>query len=106
MDFKKCNNCGCLCQASIEKCPECGNQISEQIQTINNSTINRNNENEEPGGSVVVGFFLGFFLGMLGFLISLISRRKENGKTIMGVLYGVLVNTVLTALIYFILLTL
>ena len=99
MDFKRCNSCGCLCQASTEKCPECGNQTFVQIQTTSNGTTNRDNENVEPGGSVAVGFFLGFFLGMLGLLISLISGQKENGKTMMGVLYGVIANAVLIFLI-------
>lgn len=96
MDFKRCHNCGCLCQASTEKCPECGNQTFYLVKNnTSNGNANSTSENIEPGGSVAVGFFLGFFLGMLGFLISLISGQKENGKTMMGVLYGFIANAVL-----------
>lgn len=96
MEFKRCRGCGCLCQALIEKCPECGNQSFIQVQ---NSTVNeiasRTTDNVEPGGSVALGFVLGFFLGMFGFLLSMICGQKENGKTMMGVLYGVIANAIL-----------
>lgn len=103
MEFKRCSSCGCLCQSTIEKCPECGNSSFNFIQNTNvESYKNYDNEAVEPGGSVALGFVLGFFLGMFGFLLSMICGQKENGKTMMGVLYGVLANAALIFIFIFI----
>ena len=104
MDFKKCSQCGNKILATNEKCPYCGGNSFVDINTLNanSSEKERDSEITTPGGSIALGIVLGFFLGMIGFLIACISNSgKEHGNTLIGTVIGVLAQCAVILIIVF-----
>lgn len=90
MEFKKCNSCNKIFEASNTVCPYCGssNISSVEQQYIPNQEIKKT----KIGGSIFIGILLGLFLGLIGFFISCCTIKSNDGsekwKTFIGASIG------------------
>ena len=102
----KCPSCGKGMPEDTVFCPHCGymmsmeerenaqpynekqvttsvNQPQQQVSNTSSSQVRRSS-NSRPStvdeGSVAVGFILSFFLGLIGFIIALVTGKKKTIK--------------------------
>ena len=124
----KCPSCGKGMPEDTVFCPHCGymmsmeerenaqpynekqvttsvNQPQQQVSNTSSSQVRRSS-NSRPStvdeGSVAVGFILSFFLGLIGFIIALVTGKKKTIKGAgigfgfflgLAVIFGIIIGT-------------
>ncbi len=101
--MKECINCHEMCDDSEKFCHNCGKEFVMGMPNNNlrysnvNGYGNVNNTNynsNQSEGSLVGGFCLGFFLGIIGLLVALLAGFRQNTKK--GAICGFVILMILS----------
>lgn len=82
---KTCPNCGAKISADARFCNKCGAELNDNLNrnTYNNSNPYINNINNQQvqnvdEGTMLGGFLLSFFLGLIGLIIALVVGKPKT----------------------------